>query len=77
MGVDVPHLLRAFVAAPLCAVFTTPTCVENGLYMGNTEFETLAAPADWWLLRQLGRRFAVFVAPNDTWFKARTSQLYG
>ncbi|PSC73939.1 thiol-disulfide oxidoreductase [Micractinium conductrix] len=50
-------------------VFTDPANVENGLYMGMTEFEALAAPADWWLLRSLGRRLAVFAAPDDIWFK--------
>ncbi|PRW58543.1 alpha beta hydrolase family [Chlorella sorokiniana] len=50
-------------------VFTSATAAENGLYMGLTEFETLAAPAQWWLLEALGPRFAVFVAPGDTWFK--------
>lgn len=56
---------------PPCAVFTDPDCVNNGLYMGLTEFEALAAPADWWLLRALGPRFCLFAAPNDVWFKAR------
>lgn len=37
--------------------------------MGQTEFEALAAPADWWLLRSLGSRFAMFAAPGDAWFK--------
>lgn len=50
-------------------VFATASCVENGLYMGQTEFEALAAPADWWLLRSLGSRFAMFAAPGDAWFK--------
>ncbi|KAL4426837.1 hypothetical protein ABPG77_006623 [Micractinium sp. CCAP 211/92] len=50
-------------------VFATASCVENGLYMGQTEFEALAAPADWWLLRSLGSRFAMFAAPDDAWFK--------
>ncbi|KAI7835523.1 hypothetical protein COHA_010569 [Chlorella ohadii] len=50
-------------------VFTSATSAENGLYMGLTEFETLAAPADWWLIEDLGPRFAIFVAPGDTWFK--------
>lgn len=39
--------------------------------MGLTEFEALAAPPDWWLLRELGPRAAVVAAPNDIWFKAR------
>ena len=39
--------------------------------MGLTEFEALAAPPDWWLLRQLGPRAAVVAAPNDVWFKVR------
>lgn len=57
-------------AVPLpCAVFATASCVENGLYMGQTEFEALATPADWWLLRTLGSRFAMFAAPDDAWFK--------
>eukprot|EP00887_Chlorella_sp_A99_P001823 scaffold19.g1823.t1 len=30
----------------------------------------LAAPADWWLLRALGRRAVVCSAPADTWFPA-------
>ena len=34
-----------------------------------TEFEALAAPPDWWLLRQLGPRVAVVAAPSDIWFK--------
>ncbi|KAL4431008.1 hypothetical protein ABPG75_006264 [Micractinium tetrahymenae] len=50
-------------------VFATASCVENGLYMGQTEFEALAAPADWWLLRSLGSRFAMFAAAGDAWFK--------
>lgn len=54
---------------PPTAVFTSATAAENGLYMGLTEFETLAAPAQWWLLEALGPRFAIFVAPGDTWFK--------
>jgi len=55
------------------AVFTSATSAENGLYMGLTEFETLAAPADWWLIEDLGPRFAIFVAPGDTWFKVRAA----
>jgi hypothetical protein len=62
-------------ASMLPTVFATPACVANGLYMGLTEFEALAAPADWWLLQSLGPRFAVFAAPNDTWFKARADSL--
>ena len=54
---------------PRPAVFTDADCVNNGLYMGRTEFEALAAPADWWLLHQLGPRFALFAAPSDIWFK--------
>lgn len=53
-----------------CAVFASRDCVANGLFMGCSEFQLLAAPADWWLLQWLGSRFAVFVAPNDVWFKA-------
>jgi hypothetical protein len=51
-------------------VFASRDCVANGLFMGCSEFQLLAAPADWWLLQWLGSRFAVFVAPNDVWFKA-------
>ncbi|KAI3433520.1 hypothetical protein D9Q98_003330 [Chlorella vulgaris] len=50
-------------------VFASRDCVANGLFMGCSEFQLLAAPADWWLLQWLGSRFAVFVAPNDVWFK--------
>ena len=45
-----------------------PTNVRNALFMGRCEFETLAGPADWWLLRKLGPRFAVLCCPNDVWF---------
>ncbi len=63
--------LHACARACPGAVFATAACVENGLYMGQTEFEALAAPADWWLLRSLGSRCAMFAAPDDAWFKVR------
>lgn len=47
-----------------------PDAVEQAFYLGKTEFEELAAPADWWLLRALGRRAVVCSAPADTWFPA-------
>lgn len=45
-----------------------PSCIQNSLYMARCEFETLAAPPDWWLLRQLGPRFAALCSPDDMWF---------
>ena len=56
---------------PAAAVFCSRACVANGLYLGRTEFEVLAAPADWALLRALGPRLAMFGAPRDAWCKVR------
>lgn len=54
-------------AAEVAVSLFNPTAVLNGLYLGGLEFKTLAAPADWWLLRKLGQRFVAICAPEDTW----------
>ncbi|GAB4815405.1 hypothetical protein N2152v2_002451 [Parachlorella kessleri] len=61
-----PDLEEHAVEATLALL--NPTNVRNGLFMGRCEFETLTGPADWWLLRKLGPRFAVLCCPNDVWF---------
>ena len=44
-----------------------PTAVRNGFFLGGSEFEGLAAPADWASLAALGTRFTTFCAPQDVW----------
>ena len=39
----------------------------QALFLAGTEFRDLAGPADWGLLARLGRRAAVFAAPDDHW----------
>ena len=54
-------------AVETAAEMIGPQTVQQGFFLGLTEFELLSAPPDWWLLRYFGRRAVVISAPGDTW----------